>query len=367
MPFTPAHFAIRRERLRKRLRDNQIQAMLVTDVTNVTYLTGFTGDDSLLLVDLAGERLLTDFRFTQQLEEECPQLPLEVRPTGVLLNEFLGEVLGKLNFESLAIEADTITLAQFEQIRKALPRLKLSSTSGLIEELRTIKDPEEIVAIRGAIRVAEQAFETVRGMLRPQMTEKEVADELEYRIRQAGGVCSSFPAIVGVGERGALPHGRPGAKKIGESEFVLIDWGARASWYISDLTRVLITGKPNQLLEERYNAVLEANRRGIAAIRAGAVQQEVDAAARDYLTERGYGEQFGHSLGHGIGLDVHEMPRLARKQENKLQANMVVTVEPGIYIPGWGGIRIEDDVLVTETGHEVLTSLPKAFADCIVS
>lgn len=367
MAFTPHHFASRRERLRKVLRENQIEAILVTDVTNVTYLTGFTGDDSILLVEQAGERLLTDFRFTQQLEEECPELALEVRQTGVLMNDFLGQVLGQLNLQSLALEADTISLSQFEQIRKALPALKLASTSGVIEELRTIKDPEEIAAIRGAIRVAEQAFTTVRGMLHPHMTEKEVADELEYRIRQQGGVCSSFPAIVGVGERGALPHGRPGSKCIGESEFVLIDWGARAGWYISDLTRVLITGTPNPLLEERYNVVLEANLRGIAAIRAGAVQQEVDAAARDYIAECGYGDQFGHSLGHGIGLDVHELPRLARKQDKKLEANMVVTVEPGIYLPGWGGIRIEDDVLVTESGHEVLTSLPKAFADCIVS
>jgi Xaa-Pro aminopeptidase len=293
-------------------------------------------------------------------------LNLEVRQTGVLLNEFLGDILGKLGLESLGVEADTVTLAQFEQIRKALPSARLCSTSGLVEGLRTIKDAEESEAIRGAIRVAEGAFAEVRALLTPQMTEKEVADELEYRMRRLGGVSSSFPAIIGVGERGALPHGRPSSKRIGESEFVLIDWGARANWYISDLTRVLITGEPTKLLEERFNVVLEANLRGIAAIRPGAVQQEVDAAARDYIAECGYGDQFGHSLGHGIGLDVHELPRLARKQEKKLEANMVVTVEPGIYIPGWGGIRIEDDILVTEAGHEVLTSCPKAFADCVI-
>ena len=197
------------------------------------------------------------------------------------------------------------------------------------------------------------------------MTEKEVADELEYRIRQEGGVCSSFPAIVGVGERGALPHGRPGSKKIRESPFVLIDWGR--GWLVYQRPDAGTNhGEPTKLLEERYDVVLEANRRGIAAIRAGAVQQEVDAAARDYIAECGYGEQFGHSLGHGIGLDVHEFPRLARKQERKLEANMVVTVEPGIYIPGWRR-RIEDDVLVTETGHEVLTSCPKTFSECVVA
>jgi Xaa-Pro aminopeptidase len=216
------------------------------------------------------------------------------------------------------------------------------------------------------VRIAEEAFAIVRANLRAGQTEKEVADELEYQIRRQGGTCGAFPSIVGVGPRAALPHGRPApASRIGDYDFVLIDWGARGRLYHSDLTRVLITGKLSPQLRRVYGVVLAAQRAAVAAIRPGAVMQDIDRAARDVIADAGLGDMFGHALGHGIGLAVHELPRLAPGQNRPLAAGMVVTVEPGVYLPGELGVRIEDDVLVTDTGCEVLTSVPKELENCL--
>jgi Xaa-Pro aminopeptidase len=213
-------------------------------------------------------------------------------------------------------------------------------------------------------------FAAIRRSLRPGQTEKQVGDELEHQIRLLGGACGAFPAIVGVGPRAALPHGRPiQDSRIGDHDFVLIDWGARGSasgGYHSDLTRVLVTGKLSPQLEKVYGVVLRAQEAAIAAIRPGAIMKEVDSLARAVIADASYGSAFNHSLGHGIGLAIHELPRLAPDQNRPLAPGMVVTVEPGIYLAGWGGVRIEDDVLVTDGGHEVLTSVPKELEECIV-
>ncbi len=360
--------AQRRESLRRLLVKNELAALLVTDERNVTYLTGFTGDSSYLLVARDRELLLSDQRYTQQLDEECPGLDLAIRGPGGKVTDFAAEVVAKLALPSLAIEADTVTARFHEKLRESLQGTTLANTSGLVESLREIKDAEEIEEIREAIQIAEQAFLHIRGKLRHGRTEKEVADELEYQIRLSGGTCGAFPAIVGVGPRAALPHGRPiRESKIGDADFVLIDWGARGRLYHSDLTRVLVTGKLSPQLEQVYGVVLKAQQAAIAQIRPGAVMKEVDAVARSVIEDAGFGEAFGHSLGHGIGLAVHELPRLAPDQDRKLAAGMVVTVEPGIYLPGWGGVRIEDDVLVTPDGCEVLTSVPKQLDECVLN
>lgn len=361
-------FAQRRDYLRHLLKEKSLDALLVTDERNVTYLTGFTGDSSYLLVAGDRELLISDARYTQQLEEECPGLELAVRGPGVKIVEFTAEAIAGLRPTSLAVESETMSVGAFERLRGGVKTASLKLADGLVESLREIKDAGEIAAIREAIRIAEQAFAKIRKALRPERTEKEVADELEYQIRQLGGTCGAFPAIIGVGPRAALPHGRPTSdSRIGDHPFVLIDWGARgptSGGYHSDLTRVLTTGKLSPKLEEVYGVVLTAQRAAIAAIRPGAIMKQVDAAARDVIAKAGYGENFGHSLGHGIGLAVHELPRLAPDQDRPLAAGMIVTVEPGIYLPGWGGVRIEDDVLVTEGGHEVLTSVPKELEEC---
>ncbi len=360
-------FELRRDKLRKLLAKAKGNALLVTNEFNVTYLTGFTGDSSYILLKRDGEVLLTDMRYTTQLEEECPDLKLEVRPPGTKMHEELAKLINSSKLGNLAIEAGSMTVSFFEKLKEGCKQTTFGTSEGLVEELREVKDSEEIAAIRYAIKVAQQAFAVIRSSLRPNRTEKEVGDELEYQIRLFGGVCGSFPAIVGAGARSALPHGRPKEDvRLGDSEFVLIDWGAKARLYCSDLTRVLVTGKLSPKLRNVYGVVLKAQLAAIDCIRPGAVLKDVDAAARGTIERAGFGKEFGHSLGHGIGLNVHESPRMASDQEGKLKAGMVVTVEPGIYLPGWGGVRIEDDVLVTRTGCEVLTSVPKELEECVI-
>jgi len=359
-------FATRRDNLRRLLAEKELPALLVTDERNVTYLTGFTGDSSYLLVLPRSELLITDRRYETQLAEECPGLELAIRGPGSKLPDFTAETVGKLALLGLGIEADTLTVAAYDKFREVMKTTKFASTSGLVEKLREIKDAGEIEEIRHAVRIAERAFAVTRASLRHGRNEKEIADELEYQIRLFGGMCGAFPSIVGVGPRAALPHGRPiGESRIGDFDFVLIDWGARGRLYHSDLTRVLVTGKLSPQLHTVYGVVLAAQRAAIAAIRPGAVMKDIDAIARKVIEAAGHGEHFGHSLGHGIGLAVHEQPRLAPDQEGKLAPGMVVTVEPGIYLPEWGGVRIEDDVLVTPDGCEVLTSVPKELDECI--
>jgi Xaa-Pro aminopeptidase len=370
-------FESRREKLRTLLQEKSLDALLVTDERNVTYLTGFTGDSSYLVlgrgaaaasVGSRGELLLTDHRYTEQLESECPGLALAVRAPGAKQAEFTVETLAKLRLPSLGVEADAMSVGSYEKLRAGLKTTNLALAEGLVESLREIKDEGEIAEIRAAIEIAERAFAVIRHSLRPGRSEKEVADELEHQIRLFGGTCGAFPSIVGVGPRAALPHGRPVAdSRIGDYDFVLIDWGARGRLYHSDLTRVLTTGKLLPQLGKVYGVVLAAQRAAIAAIRPGAILHDVDAAARQVIEQAGYGSNFGHSLGHGIGLAVHELPRLAPEQKRPLAAGMVVTVEPGIYLPGWGGVRIEDDVLVTPDGCEVLTSVPKELEECMAT
>ena len=368
MTFDYAH---RRDSLRHLLREKSLAALLVTDELNVTYLTGFTGDSSYLVVAPDRELLITDGRYTQQLAGECSDLPLAVRLPGGSLPGFAADCLSKLALPSIGIEADNVTVGFHEKLKAALKTTQLAHTSGLVESLREIKDAGEIVAIRKAIRIAEDAFVELRGGLKVGQTEKEIADDLEYKIRRRGGTCSAFPTIVGVGPRAALPHGRPTIEsRLGDSESVLIDWGARGpapAAYHSDLTRVLVTGKLSPQLQTVYGVVLAAQRAAIAAIRPGAVMKDIDAAARSTIEAAGYGKQFNHALGHGLGLAVHELPRLAPDQNRQLAPGMVVTVEPGIYLPGSLGVRIEDDCLVTDTGHEVLTTLPKELEECTLS
>ncbi len=356
-------YQTRRDKLRKSLRKHGADSLLVTSFINVTYLTGFTGDDSYLLITPRTAILLSDPRYTTQIEEECPGLDVEIRPAKVPMLELVQRVVGKASVSLLAIEADSITVGLRDRMAKKLPKVEMVPVSGLVEQLRMIKDKEEVAEIRRAAQQAERAFAVIRAAIRPEQTEKEVADNLEFQMRLFGAKGASFPSIVAVGPRAALPHARPTEKRIGESEFVLIDWGADGRLYKSDLTRVLLTAKIPPKLERVYGVVLKAQLRAIEAIRPGIACQDVDSVARRVIDDAGFGRNFGHGLGHGLGLEVHEAPRLGQGQKQLLEPGMVVTVEPGIYLPGWGGVRIEDDVLVTKTGHELLTSLPKQWQD----
>jgi Xaa-Pro aminopeptidase len=356
----------RRDRLRRTIRKQGVDALLVTNFTNVTYLTGFRGDDSYLLVRRDGDVIISDGRYTIQLVEECPGLDVHIRRPGVKMLESAAKVIGQAKLRRLGIEGDSMTVSLRDGIAEKRPKLEIVPTRGLVERLRQIKDKQEIAQIRRAVWLAEKAFGVIRATLRPEMTEKQVADELEHQLRLFGAQRSGFPTIVAVGPRAALPHASPGGGEVGSSDFVLIDWGADEGLYKSDLTRVLVTGRISPKLERIYRVVFRAQQKAIAAIRPGAVAQDVDRAARQVISDARLGRRFGHGLGHGFGLEVHEAPRLGANSRVELKPGMVVTVEPGVYLPGWGGVRIEDDVLVTRAGHEVLTTLSRELEEAVV-
>lgn len=360
------NFAQRRSKLRSLLRKEGTDALLVTNFTNVTYLTGFTGDDSYLLVTTKNDVVISDERYTTQLEEECSGLELEIRGPGKQMLPTVAEVLKKAKLKKLSVEASSMTLGLHAGLEKASPDCELVPSTGWIEELRMIKDRDEVARTKVACEQARRAFEVVTAGLTTDMTESQVAADLEYQARRFGAKGLSFEAIVATGARAALPHARPTQQKLGAADFTLIDWGVNEGLYMSDLTRIVVTGKISPKLRKIYGVVLKAQLAGIAAIRPGVTCEAVDQAARGVIAKAGFGKQFGHGLGHGTGLEIHEAPRLAQNQSRVLAPGMIVTVEPGIYFPGWGGVRIEDDVLVTRDGHEVLTSVPKEIDECVV-
>jgi Xaa-Pro aminopeptidase len=356
--------ATRREKLARTLRADKVDAYLVSNPTNVRYLTGFTGEASVLLLTRGRALIVSDGRFTTQLAEECPEVEAHIRPVGQSLVEAVAACVGGLGLRDVGFEAASMSVAECEALREKLASTALTGVVGRVERLREVKDREEVAAIREAIGYAERAFGMLRNGLRLDESEKDVADALESYLRRCGASAASFPPIVAVGPRSALPHARPTADaRVGQADFVLIDWGATGRPYKSDLTRVLVTGKVTPKFEKIYRTVLSAQERGIAAVRPGVAGQVVDAEARSVIEEAGFGRFFGHGLGHGLGMDIHESPRLRSGSDDVLRPGMVVTVEPGVYLPDWGGVRIEDDVLVTPDGCEVLTRLPRGLEE----
>ncbi|MCH2590485.1 MAG: Xaa-Pro peptidase family protein [Planctomycetales bacterium] len=369
--MSQARFTRRRRNLIARIRKLGLPALLVTDESNVTWLTGFTGDSSYLLIGPKLGVLISDTRYTVQIAEECSGLDVEIRDARRPMHDAIATVTTAAKLGALGFEAHSTSMATWERISAAIAGSngapELVSVGMVVNELRAKKDSGEIAEIRLAVHQAERGFAAMVSVLEADKTELEVAHELEHLMRRFGAEGPAFEPIVAVGPRAALPHARPGPTLIGESGFVLFDWGAKTTGgYRSDLTRVLLTSKIPPKLEAIYGVVLNAQRKGIKAIRPGATLKSVDRAARRVIENAGYGKFFGHGLGHGIGLDIHEEPRFSPVAEGVLEPGMVITVEPGIYLPGWGGVRIEDDVLVTRDGHEVLTSVPKRFEDAVV-
>jgi Xaa-Pro aminopeptidase len=358
--------ARRRESLARILPEEGIDAFLVTRAVNVTYLTGFTGDSSVVL--LTGDRavLVSDPRYVGQIADECPAIETHIRTTAQKLPEAVGHVLTKLGCSGVGCESNGLTLADAEAYANGAPGIAWKPLPDRVERLRMIKDETELAEIRDAIGIAERAFTAFRSLVRPDDREKDLADAMDQFVRRCGGIGCSFPPIVAVGERAALPHCPPTAKRVSESELLLVDWGAcNARLYKSDLTRVLRTRRntpssSGPSLEGVHGVVNAAREAAIRAVRPGAVAKDVDAVARAVIVAAGWGERFNHGLGHGIGLEVHEAPAIRPNSETLIEAGMVFTIEPGVYLPGWGGVRIEDDVLVTADGCEVLTSVPRS-------
>lgn len=349
----------RRSRLIAAVKKAQLDLLIVSHPPNVTYLTGFTGDASCLLIGPKRTLMVSDSRFETQLADECPGLVTEIRTAKTQTADFLAEILAKLGLKRVGFESAYTTVATHDSLREKAQAVTLTPSAGLVEELRQVKDAEEITAIRDAIYLAERGYAVLRSLLLPDMTEREAAHEIEHAMRRFGALRAAFEPIVGVGPQAALPHYRAGLHHFHEAPFVLIDWGAvEPGGYHSDLTRVVATSKIPPKLDKLHRVVMNARQAALDAMHPGAACQQVDAAARKVIDDAGFGKYFGHGLGHGIGLEIHESTRLSPISKDTLQPGMIVTVEPGIYLPGFGGVRLEDDVLITRDGYEVLSSVP---------
>lgn len=359
-------YAARRGRLLKTVAELGGQAMLVTDVINVRYLTGFSGDSSYLLLGPDHAFLLSDSRYDTQIGSECPDLELVTRTARSEMIDIMASTLQSTGWKKIVLESEAVTKQTFDQFSAKLPQIEWLDSQLLIQTQRAIKDEQEIATIRHSVQLAQRAFQVLRASLRASLTEQQAAYQIENTIRELGGQGRAFDTAVAVGARAALPHAGVSDVAIGSDTTLLIDWGANYQAYASDLTRMLITGQPSDKFCEIYEVVRQAQQKAIDMIRPGADLQAIDQAARGHIEAAGYGEFFGHGLGHGFGLQVHEQPRLSPISKGKLAAGMVVTVEPGIYLPGQCGVRLEDDVLVTAGGHEVLSDLPKSLDDNFV-
>lgn len=355
--------AQRLSQCRRRMKKHRINAYLITSPTDYLYLTGFSGEDSAVLITARDVHLITDRRFEESSRRECPWAKARMRQG--LLNDEIVKACQELKIKLLAIQADCMSVADHAALRKMNRATRLLSAPAIPSIMRRIKSPTEITAIRKAIRIAEEAFEAMTRSIRIGQTELALAARLEFEMKTRGASAPSFPTICAEGANAALPHAHPGTRRVKNGSAILFDWGARVGGYCSDLTRMVFVGSMPRRLGAVYEIVLEAQKRAIAAIQPGQRMCDIDAVARDYITGAGYGEAFGHGLGHGLGLNVHEAPSLSWRSKEKLAAGTVVTVEPGIYLPGVGGVRIEDDVLVTPAGRRVLSRLGKETKDAI--
>ncbi|MFD1038457.1 M24 family metallopeptidase [Virgibacillus byunsanensis] len=339
--------------LRNGLEEKELDAILITSSINRRYMTGFTGTAGVVLISKNATRFITDFRYIEQANEQATGFEV-IKHTQPIEQE-INTQLKDLNISRLGFEKDHVTYSDYELYKKTFEKAELIPVSGLIEELRLIKSQEELSIMKKAAEIADGAFEHIQSYIKPGVKEIDVSNELEFFMRKQGATSSSFDIIVASGYRSALPHGVASDKEIQNGELVTLDFGALYNGYCSDITRTLAVGEISDELRTIYNTVLQAQLLGVEGTKPGMTGKEADALTRDYITEKGYGKYFGHSTGHGLGLEVHEGPGLSFKSDKKLKAGMVVTVEPGIYIPGVGGCRIEDDIVITETGNERLS------------
>jgi Xaa-Pro aminopeptidase len=331
-----------------------VDAILVTDIVNIGYISGFTGSTAMLLVTEDESLFLTDFRYTGQARRQCPDFDIvDISKSGDL-DRIYSE---RPEVKRVGFESQNVTIARLNGWRLHAEAIEWIPIDGEINQLRMVKDEDEIALIKHAIAIAQDGFSLVSVMLEAGTTEEEFALELEFAMRRAGASGASFDIIVASGENGAFPHHRAGERAFENGDMVTVDWGAKYQGYCSDITSTVFIGKePGDKQREIYAVVAKAKELSIAAIKPGVTGKEIDSIARDYIASQGYGEYFGHSLGHSLGRDVHDGATLSQRSDNIILApGMITTVEPGIYIEGFGGVRIEDDVLVTETGHQVLT------------
>ncbi|MGI6552854.1 MAG: M24 family metallopeptidase [Bacillota bacterium] len=350
-------YSLRRSRLLNILRKEKLDGLLIMKPVNRYYLSGFRGSAGMIV--FTGERalLLTDFRYEEQARQQASDWEI-VRYQGDPL-ETLRNVLQEMKVTRLGFEEDYVTCGQLKTFIAKLDQVSFIGLEDPVGLLRAVKDPDEIMYIKQAAFISDQAFLHILDIIRPGLKEIDIAAELEYLMRKLGSEGPAFETIVASGFRSSLPHGAASEKRLAEGDMIVMDFGAVYQGYHSDLTRTVVLGKATSEQKRIYQLVLRAQEAGLQSVMAGASCNEIDALARGIIAGEGYGPYFGHSLGHGVGLEIHEHPRLTEKNEKKLQAGMIVTVEPGIYLPDWGGVRIEDLVLVKEKGCQVLSQAPK--------
>lgn len=339
-------------RIRERLKAEGVDVFLVSSPVNRRYLTGFTGSAGLVWISGTRQAILTDFRYLEQVKAECPGWELIHTESYI---ESLKILIAEDKVKTIGFEKEYVTVNQMDEWQEKLG-VEFIGIKGWVEELRMIKTKDEVANIRKAAAIADEAFAKLLPTIRSGLTEREIALELEFLMRKAGASAMSFDPIVASGPRSALPHARPGERILSVGDFLVLDFGCKVNGYCSDMTRTLVIGEPEEKHLLIYDLVLEAQLRSLEAIAPGKTGVEIDTIARNIISEAGYGEYFGHGLGHSLGLEVHESPRLSKLDQTVLQPGMIVTVEPGVYLPDFGGVRIEDLVLVTEDGYEVLSS-----------
>ncbi|HAP2857862.1 TPA: aminopeptidase P family protein [Enterococcus faecalis] len=344
------------EKLRELMKENNLQGFLVTSPYNLRYLTNFTGTTGLAMITLDKAFFVTDFRYTEQAAEQATGFTI-VKNTGHIFDE-VADLAGRLQLDNLAFEETQVSFADYSLLEEILP-CELVPVMGLIEELREVKDEEEVAIIEKACAIADQGFAFVLEMIKPGMTEIEVANQLDFFMRSKGASGVSFETIVASGLRSAMPHGVASHKVIEKGDLITLDFGCYYEGYVSDMTRTFAIGSIQPKLKEIYDIVLEAQLKVLAEAKPGLTGIQLDAIARDHIASYGYGDAFGHSTGHGIGLEIHEGPNVSFRADKQFVPGNVITDEPGIYLPGIGGVRIEDDLLITAEGNRVLTHAPK--------
>jgi Xaa-Pro aminopeptidase len=368
-----AYLKVRHKSIRDAMKELKVDGFLLTHPPDLAYLTNFTGDDSIGLVTERDFFLVTDFRYQEQAALEAGWLKTAIRD-GKMADE-LAKTLVQAKVSRVGFEANFTAFGQIHAIDKAVKDLKdpappaggieLVPVENVLTNLRKVKDDHEIDLVRKSVGIAEEAFEAIRSEIEVGQTENHLAGLLVFELRSRGASDSSFPAIVAAGANSSLPHYRPGDVLVQRDQPLLIDWGAIYKGYCSDLTRTLMVGRVSAKVKQIYKAVYDAQQAAIKFLRPGVTTMQADRVARDVIEKAGFGKQFGHGLGHGIGREIHELPTLRKTGgEEELRPGMIVTVEPGIYLPGEGGVRIEDDVLITHSGCEVLSSLDRTFEGC---
>lgn len=342
-------------KLRSVMQEKNLEAVAVLSPYNRRYLSGFTGSSGCLYITQTSAKLITDFRYIQQATSQSDAFEI-VNQAGPMLSK-VNELAEADEIKSMGVETNLITYNDYQALNSG--KVSLSTIEGEIEKIRMVKDEFEIKKIQKASDIVDETYEHILNWIKPGMTENEVNNEMEMFMRSKGATCSSFDTIVASGHRGALPHGVASDKVIEQGDMITLDYGALYDGYVSDVTRTFAIGEPAEEMKKIYNIVLEAQLAALNQIKPGMTGKEADTIARDIIKSYGYGEAFGHSLGHGIGLEVHEGPGLSQKSDIVLEENMCVTLEPGIYVEGLGGVRIEDDVLVTKNGLQRFTKSSK--------